>query len=61
MAPPTRIAPRPSASGAAKAAIAPRLRARLDISGSGEVALKTRPATLEKNVSGSGEVKELES
>ena len=48
-------------SGAAKAAIAPRLRARLDISGSGEVALKTRPATLEKNVSGSGELKELES
>ncbi|WP_421934015.1 GIN domain-containing protein [Phenylobacterium sp.] len=48
-------------SGAAEAAIAPRASAKLDISGSGEVELKTRPLKLEKNVSGSGEVKELES
>ncbi len=48
-------------SGAARAAIAPRTSARLDVSGSGEVELKTRPLKLEKNVSGSGEVKELES
>jgi hypothetical protein len=48
-------------SGAAKASIAPRTSARLDVSGSGEVELKTKPLKLEKNVSGSGEVKELES
>ena len=48
-------------SGAAEATIAPRTSAKLDISGSGEVDLKTRPLKLEKNVSGSGEVKELES
>jgi hypothetical protein len=50
-----------SISGAAEATIAPRASAKLDISGSGEVDLKTRPLKLEKNVSGSGEVKELES
>lgn len=48
-------------SGAARASIAPRTSAKLDVSGSGQVELKTRPLTLEKNVSGSGEVKELES
>ncbi|MBR7621479.1 DUF2807 domain-containing protein [Phenylobacterium sp. 20VBR1] len=48
-------------SGAAQASIAPRSSARLDVSGSGEVELTTRPLKLEKNVSGSGEVKELES
>jgi hypothetical protein len=41
--------------------VAPRTSARLDISGSGEVDLKTRPLKLEKNISGSGEVHELES
>jgi hypothetical protein len=50
-----------SISGAAEATIAPRTRAKLDISGSGEVELTTRPLKLEKNISGSGEVKELES
>ncbi len=48
-------------SGAAEATVAPRTSARLDISGSGEVDLKTRPVKLEKNISGSGEVHELES
>ncbi|WP_340645046.1 DUF2807 domain-containing protein [Phenylobacterium sp.] len=48
-------------SGAAQATIAPRTSAKLEISGSGEVKLKTRPLKLEKNVSGSGEVKELDS
>ncbi|MDO8799296.1 GIN domain-containing protein [Phenylobacterium sp.] len=50
-----------SISGAAEATIAPRTSAKLDISGSGEVELTTRPLKLEKNISGSGEVKELES
>lgn len=44
--------------GSAKATLAPRTRATLDISGSGQVTLKTRPGQLEKNLSGSARVVE---
>ena len=44
--------------GAGTATLAPRSWARLDVSGSGDVTLKSRPTHLETHVSGSGHVTE---
>jgi hypothetical protein len=43
-------------TGSGEAVVAPRDSARIDISGSGDVTLKTRPAKLASDVSGSGKI-----
>jgi hypothetical protein len=45
-------------SGSGEAVIAPTEAADLNISGSGEITLKTRPARLESDVSGSGSIRQ---
>lgn len=47
-------------SGAAEATIAPTERARLDISGAGDVRLLTNPRSLETDISGAGKVRQGE-
>lgn len=43
-------------SGAGKATLGPKTRAKIDVSGIGEVELTRRPAQLEQNISGAGRV-----
>ena len=45
-------------SGAGKATVAPTDRARLEISGMGEIELLTRPAQLETDISGAGRIRQ---
>lgn len=47
-----------SISGSGEATIAPTRRAKLDVSGSGDVTLLTHPAELESDVSGSGTIRQ---